>query len=556
MVALQLLELRLALLARTTLNNVLVAQNLVAQELAAMKTVALSIQSTTNGVSFNVPKGAEEHRKAAVGRQTPNRIQELEEDSDESSYETIPIASGYRQSQRSLGTQVQFERSSLLRNMSISGAISSYWDEHQSTYNISLKSRLPRLFGNRAMTLELKIRHYAMCWSSLSLMHNLIAVNNIISKDSEIMAACGEGDESWVRNIFRHRRASPNDLVIDIEPREWWGRWKPNSPLLAAIGSGNCKLVRYLVDCGADVNSINNPNHESPLLIACRKRQLNISRFLVSRGASLEHVDAFGNSAAHCLGHGSWPIGSDIQCFIKFLLSNSFFDFGAVNASLYSPFHMIAENCTVDVAQLLLNYGAELHARTLAGYVPLHWAAHGGNLALVRFILDCGSEVSSQNIHGFTPLHNAAFMRKEAVCILLLEHGADVNAKDYAGVTPLHLTASTCFSRTVLEMFLGHGADPHNVGITDPYIQRERGLAASMETPAGFAKLGGLESQATFLKVLHEYFPEIIVDEEGDVFWNAQEDGGPGYGCSYESVVLTEGLYCTPRRMVEMNTDG
>lgn len=227
---------RLALLARTSLNSVLVAQNLVAQELATMKIAILSTQSTTASIIFDVVNGSEESQKADVRRQTPNRILELDEDSDDSSQETIVKSCDQRQSRRSLGVSVEFQSSRWLRNLEISGTISSYWDENQSTYNISLKSKLPRLFGNRALTLEFKIRHYAMCWSSVSLMHSAIAVSPIVSEDSEIMKACRQGNESWVRNLFRDRRAGPNDLILGMES------WEPNGPLSVRSLRHDCRM--------------------------------------------------------------------------------------------------------------------------------------------------------------------------------------------------------------------------------------------------------------------------------------------------------------------------
>lgn len=281
----------------------------------------------------------------------------------------------------------------------------------------------------------------------------------------------------------------------------------------------------------------------SPLQTACGGLELDISRFLVSRGASLEHVDVFGQNVAHHVVSGfNWRLNvPKLQClFVKFLLSNSFFDFDALDCIHRSPLHHAADCSTVDVTQLLLKYGADSHARDINGQTALHRAATVGNSALVWFLLDCGSDVSSQNDEGDTPLRFAACMGELAVCTMLLECGADVSAKDLAGVTPLHGAATFDFSQDLFMVLFEHGADPHKVGCLSYDNGRTLYLFEGMETPADIARRDGPSITASYVKILHDFYPEIIVDEEGDVFWNTQEDGVPGYGCSYDSVELIE----------------
>lgn len=81
---------------------------------------------------------------------------------------------------QSFGRSLTFQHTRRLRTLAVSRAITPDWDDHQSTYNVSMNSKLPALFGGRALTLEFKVRQFAICWSRLSFMHGVIALHNAV----------------------------------------------------------------------------------------------------------------------------------------------------------------------------------------------------------------------------------------------------------------------------------------------------------------------------------------------------------------------------------------
>lgn len=113
----------------------------------------------------------------------------------------------------SYGSITNLEQFPRLHQFGISGTLSSTWDSMQTTYTFSLRSRLPRILGCRALVIEFKIRQYVMARLNWSLLHGLVAISNIIAADSEIGLACRQGNEAAAREIFRDRRASPNDRL-------------------------------------------------------------------------------------------------------------------------------------------------------------------------------------------------------------------------------------------------------------------------------------------------------------------------------------------------------
>ena len=115
---------------------------------------------------------------------------------------------------------------------------------------------------------------------------------------------------------------------------------------------------------------------------------------------------------------------------------------------------------------------------------------------------------------------------------LLVAGGANVNARDIWGTTPLFMLARafTCdLYRTYYGEFfrclLRDGADPHLLG--GPPL-----LADAAKLRSEYKTIGNFD---TSINALKEYYPEIIVDNDRDVFWDALEEiDGEGYGCSYD----------------------
>ena len=69
-----------------------------------------------------------------------------------------------------------------------------------------------------------------------------------------------------------------------------------DSLLAAACYTNSLKIVKYLVDNGADIN-FKDDFGKSCFMIACSEGKLNIAQFLLSRGANINDKDSMGNSS-------------------------------------------------------------------------------------------------------------------------------------------------------------------------------------------------------------------------------------------------------------------
>ena len=124
-----------------------------------------------------------------------------------------------------------------------------------------------------------------------------------------------------------------------------------------------------------------------------------------------------------------------------------------------------------DIAQMLIEAGADVGARTDRGNQPLHAAAQNGYLSVVEILLSHKAPTDQANENGMTALHIAALYKRDRVLKELLRNGADPNIVDKRGRTPLHLAAG-----------LGR------LDLVQPLV--ESGASLSVVDKAGYSPLG------------------------------------------------------------------
>ena len=105
----------------------------------------------------------------------------------------------------------------------------------------------------------------------------------------------------------------------------------------------------------------------------------------------------------------------------------------------YTPLHAVSRTGDIDIAGILLDYGADIDTRDVFNQTPLHWAAWMGQVKIVQLFLENGATLNAQSDSNYTPLHEASGSGRLEVVRLLLDHGADVHIRDEDGLTPFQL---------------------------------------------------------------------------------------------------------------------
>ncbi|XP_068167942.1 ankyrin repeat and SOCS box protein 6 [Antennarius striatus] len=131
----------------------------------------------------------------------------------------------------------------------------------------------------------------------------------------------------------------------------------------------------------------------------------------------------------------------------------------------------VAEQGLVDVAEILLRYGADINFEDPVSYYnPLHIAVLRNRPRMVRLLVDHGADMEKRDkIHESSPLDLASEESERLPCLLaLLDMGADVNATDKRAKTALlHAFASsdgvTVHNTENIQLLLERGADVNAV---------------------------------------------------------------------------------------------
>lgn len=141
----------------------------------------------------------------------------------------------------------------------------------------------------------------------------------------------------------------------------------------------------------------------------------------------------------------------------------------------------------LEMAECLLDHGADVNAQDLFQCTPLHYASMGGFTDIVDLLLRRGAEVNAVSSLGETAICCVTFTRGqiesnkhyihdkrefwkangfwmsrdiEGVVKRLGRAQADFNIQDKNGRTPLHYAANRC-TLNVLKLFLEYGANPN-----------------------------------------------------------------------------------------------
>lgn len=298
---------------------------------------------------------------------------------------------------------------------------------------------------------------------------------------------------------------------------------------------GHVEIVEVLVRCGARLDSLD--GHErTPVLIAMERDHRAVveclvragtpvtlplaaylgdvaqTKSLIKQGTDVTAQDPAGCTALHyaaVYGYGevakaliAAPDPNDAaedRVRLREYLRDALF-----TATFYAH---------DDIAELLVNSGADTETRSPNGETPLHWAARQGLAHTVKLLLAKGANANAATTDGVTPLAEAIARGYVDIVETLIAGGADVNTRDKDGGPLLaHAAMSPCvqaveeavqkkfgdmgpgrdaafdaFARRIqdplvvrmIAAFLTHGADVNakdQIGITSLHCAAREGL--------------------------------------------------------------------------------
>lgn len=269
------------------------------------------------------------------------------------------------------------------------------------------------------------------------------------------------------------------------------------SLLMSAAAVGVKDTVVALLEHGADISYRDPEYDQSVLMIAAREGHTDIVALLLEKGADPNAATKIGPAPGFIAPNSMRGFGFGVGI----LRGGVPKDRGRREPQPggMTPLHYAARHNHVDIAQLLLDAGAELNAKEANGIWPLLMAISNNNMSMAHFLLGKdGVLLNDQDWYGRSPIweavnvrnlyvHNSTYVNgidRAAVLPLieaLIAAGADLNVRtketppvrhhlleitgtlewvDFTGQTPF-LSAALAGDVTVMKLLLEHGADPN-----------------------------------------------------------------------------------------------
>ncbi|XP_043094753.1 ankyrin-1a isoform X5 [Puntigrus tetrazona] len=215
------------------------------------------------------------------------------------------------------------------------------------------------------------------------------------------------------------------------------------TPLYMAAQENHLEVVKFLLDNGAN-QTIPTEDGFTPLAVALQQGHENVVALLINHGTKGKvrlpalHIAARNDdtrTAAVLLQNDPNPDVLSKQ------ISRTISEESCDIRTGFTPLHIAAHYENLNVAQLLLNRGADVNFTPKNGITPLHIASRRGNVIMVRLLLDRGAKIDAKTKDELTPLHCAARNGHVRIIEILLDQGAPIQAKTKNGLSPIHMAA-------------------------------------------------------------------------------------------------------------------
>lgn len=231
-----------------------------------------------------------------------------------------------------------------------------------------------------------------------------------------------------------------------------------HTPLYEAALTNRLGIAKLLIDKGAKAN-LADEGH-SPLHAAALLNNIEMAEFLIQSGADINAQSLLGSPLEQASRGGHIKM-------IELLLENGADVNGRGTRTKMSPLSAAASSGHSEALLFLLKSGADINDPLSVGL-----ASYGGHKKVVQMLIEkgCpitrallhvafddrveiaelliekGADVNEKSERGRTPLHRAAFYGAEGVIGVLIANGADVSIEDNDGLKPFELA-----------MDVGHG---------------------------------------------------------------------------------------------------
>ena len=212
---------------------------------------------------------------------------------------------------------------------------------------------------------------------------------------------------------------------------------------------GMLQVVQVCLDLGVKIDQ----RHESfgsALIAGIEGGSLDVVTMLLQR-----HVDV--NTASDDIGTPLYP-----TCQTRNEAGRRFVNYKPPSTG--TALQRVCQNEDSEMAEILLQHGAEVNVLIPRKGTPMHVACEKGDEKLLKLLLKYGADVDIVSPDLGSALHVTCKSHSAGLAKILLQHGANVNVFSSNHGTPLHAACADKGDDATIQLLLEHGADVNSKG--------------------------------------------------------------------------------------------
>jgi ankyrin repeat protein len=282
----------------------------------------------------------------------------------------------------------------------------------------------------------------------------VLLVSQPVGADERLIAAVRNGDQASLMSLLDRK-----DVDIDA------GRADGSTALAWAAYEDDEQAVDLLIRAGADVNKANDFHGVTPLALACANGNSRVVRKLLDAGADPDRAQWSGETplmtcantgavdgATALLEHGAdvnateneedqtalmWAVAGQHAQVVRVLTENGA-NVEARSRIVPRPDPYIVE-MSLDESIWPTNYPETTRwEKVSGGFTALYFAAQQGDIESERILLEAGADIDAPHPELGSALNVSLASGHEDFALFLIDQGADPNISDAWGASTLH----------------------------------------------------------------------------------------------------------------------
>lgn len=259
------------------------------------------------------------------------------------------------------------------------------------------------------------------------------------------MQAILSGNVRRVNELVRQGVDADGKFLGDGKAYGWDGTylelsvWNQNMPMHLRL-----PMIKCLIRCGANVNRVNLTQNSTALILGVRTGNIEVVRFLLDCGADI-NLTVNGTSSLHVSRFSSPEMD-----MVQLLVANGA-NVDEREKTGHTPVIYAAQMGKLDILKVLVDSGANIHMETNDGGSALYMAAQGGFEKTVKYLARKGASIHHKNKKGSSVLFVAIASGDDKIVKFLLKQGVDY-ISPHNGLTPSQFALMLGNERLVSEL--------------------------------------------------------------------------------------------------------